>query len=218
MPRTDKPDLPAAPELAEPAAKPWWAELLQGLATPPQSVERPVWNAEVREFHRSGVLAIAPPASFYPLRTFYGCLGEELDQAKRHGQTLTVVVLQLPDPASPAPSRRQLRDQETALRLSVRCGDLPTRLSPTTLAVALPRCETHAGGVVLRLQRLLAPVVGGKVVSGVACFPGDGSTALELLRAAAWRSMSGLPRTQPDPELTRLLGPLGPREVPQPST
>jgi hypothetical protein len=31
---------------------------------------------------------------------------------------------------------------------------------------------------------------------------------LELLRVATWRSLSARPRVQPDPELTRLLGPL----------
>jgi hypothetical protein len=208
MPHPDKPSLPAALDLPEPAAKPWWTELLQGRApTPPPAVERPVWNAEVREFHRSGVAVTRPPASFYPLRTFYGCLEEELDQAQRHGQPLVVVVLQLPNHPPAVSPRQQQRDQENAVRLAVRCGDLPTRLTPTTLVVALPRCGT-TGDVILRLQRLLSPVVGGAVVSGVASFPRDGSTALELLRVATWRSLSARPRLQPDPELTRLLGPL----------
>jgi hypothetical protein len=215
MPTTERTSLLSDLELCEPAAKAWWAALLQrrGIA-PPLTEPRPVWDADGREAYRAKAGATGPPASFYPLRTFYGCLGEELDQAKRQGQVLAVVVLELPAGAS----REQQREQETALRLAVRCGDLTTRLAPTTLAVALPRCQTHPGSAALRLQRMLTAVVEGKVVSGMACFPSDGSTALELLRVATWRSMTGLGRKELDPELARLLGPLNPGGAARPST
>jgi hypothetical protein len=207
MPTTERTSLLSDLELCEPAAKAWWAALLKRRGIEPRLDEpRPVWNADARESYRAEAGALGAPASFYPLRTFYGCLGEELDQAKRQGQLLAVVVLELPD----QPSREQQREQETALRLAVRSGDLTTRLSPTTLAVALPRCQAQPANAALRLQRMLTAVVGGKVGAGMACFPADGSTALELLRAATWRSLTELGRKELDPELARLLGPLTP--------
>jgi hypothetical protein len=189
---------------------PWWADLLQGQeqapALPPQ---RPVWSAEARESHRS-LFTAGRSASFYPLTTFYGRLGERLEQAKRHGEPLAVVVLQLPVRGSQGWTRQRQRELENALRLSVRRGDLPARLSPTTLAVALPQTGANAGVVALRLQRVLTRLAEGRVAAGTACHPADGSTARELLQVATWRSLTALPGSQPDPELTQLLGPLRP--------
>lgn len=205
MTLTDRPRWLAGLEPPPAAGKPWWADLLQQLPqTPPPLEPRPVWPAAVREDHRSFLGPGSRPATFYPLTTFYGRLGEALEQAQRDGLPLAVVVLQLPDLAPQ--ERRQQRVIETALRLDVRRDDLPARLAPATLAVALPRTGAGAGVVALRLQRVLSRLAGGRVVTGTACFPTDGNTARELLRAATWRSLKALPGTRPDPELTRLLG------------
>jgi hypothetical protein len=165
------------------AGKPWWAELFLGKDQPPPPPrQRPVWTAQIRDSHRSLFGPAGRAADFYPLTTFYGRLGEELEQAQRQGQPLAVVVVQLPDVAQS--ERRLQRELEIALRLSVRCDDLP--------------------------------VAGGRVVTGMACFPTDGNTPLALLRVATWRSLTALPGSprEPDPELTRLLGPLNPAGAP----
>jgi hypothetical protein len=189
---------------------PWWADVLgeqeQAPALPQQ---RPVWTAEARESHRL-LFTAGRPASFYPLSTFYGRLGEKLELAKRLGEPLAVVVLQLPSRSAQQWTRQRQRDLENVLRLSVRRGDLPARLSPTTLAVALPHTGASAGVVALRLQRVLSRLAEGRVGSGTACHPADGRTARELLQVATWRSLTAMPGAQPDPELAQLLGPLRP--------
>jgi hypothetical protein len=202
----------------ETAARPWWSELLPKrtrLRSEPR--QRPVWTAQIRESHQSIFGPADRPASFYPLTTFYGRLGEELEQARRHGGPLAVVVLQLPAAGPQDPQRRLQREVEIALRLSVRRYDLPARLAPMTLAVGLPHTGDSAVVVALRLQRVLSRLTGGRVVAGIARLPTDGNTALALLRVATWRSLAALPGSQPDPELTRLLGPLASTQI-QPST
>lgn len=206
MSDTERPDLLSDLEPPERTDLPWWAELLMG--RDPVSLQpehRPVWNACVREDHRALFGAAGPVASFDALPTFYERLGEVLEQAKRAGLPLAVVVVQLPDL-----ELEEQRELELAVRLSVRRDDLPARLAPTTLAVALPRTGAGAGVVALRLQRVLSRLAGGRVVTGMACFPADGSAARELLRVAIQRSLTALPGSAPDPELTRLLGPLPP--------
>jgi hypothetical protein len=123
------------------------------------------------------------------------------------------VVVQLPDLG--ISERRLQREMEIALRLSVRGDDLPARLAPTALAVALPRTGDSAGVVALRLQRVLSRLAGARVATGMASFPTDGNTSLALLRVATWRSLTALSGSypEPDPELTRLLGPLNPSGV-----
>jgi hypothetical protein len=210
----DGPDLLSDLKLPGESDLPWWGELLMG--SDPVSLQpehRPVWNASVREDHRALFGATGPVGSFYALPTFYARLGEVLERARREGQPLTVVVVQLPDVG---PQERRQRELELAVRLSVRREDLPGRLAPTTLAVALSRTGAGAGVVALRLQRVLSRLAGGQVGVGTACHPIDGSMALLLLRAATLRSLAALPEASPDPELIRLLGPLNPSQAAHP--
>jgi hypothetical protein len=197
------------PEWTEP---PWWAELLMGRdPAPSPSGHRPVWNAAVREDHRTLFGATGRPVRCYPLLTFYARLGEALEEAKRQGQPLAVVVLQWPGRGLPEPRRQ--REGEFVVRLRVRREDLVGRLSPTSLAVALVRAGADVGVVALRLQRVLSRLAGGGVGTGTACFPTDGHTARALLRVATGRSLAAQPGAPPEPELTQLLGPLGPGEA-----
>jgi hypothetical protein len=211
---TNRPSCLTSPHSPLTAEEPGWAELLQEQAQlPPQ--ERPVWTAPAREDRCSLFGPATCPVNFHPLPTFYRCLGEKLEQAKRHGQPVAVIVLKLP--ALGPLERLREREMEIGLLQQVRGEDLPVRLSPTTLAVALPHIGAHASVVALRLRRVLSSVVGGRVDVGTAWFPADGSTALELLRAATGRILTAVPGSQLDPELTRLLGPIGPTGAQQPS-
>jgi hypothetical protein len=130
---------------------------------------------------------------------------EEFAQAQGTGQPLAVVVYQLP-----TLTPEGWREVEIALRLEVRRDDLPTRLGAMTVAVVLPQTGAGAMQVALRAERTLSKVVAGPVVSGMAVYPQDGPTAMDLLRAATWRSLKTLPARREDPDLVRLLGPLSP--------
>jgi hypothetical protein len=142
------------------------------------------------------------------VRPFYRHLVEEFDRAVRQSRPLAVVIFQFPD-LGPAGSRHW-RDLEIALRREVRQEDLPARLTERVAAICLPNTGEGAWCVASRLERDLSRLIGAAVRVGVAYYPLDGPSALELLRTAIWRSLKTLPGQQLDPALQRLIGTLPP--------
>jgi GGDEF domain-containing protein len=141
------------------------------------------------------------------VRTFYLRLVEEIQRAERSQRPLAILILQLPF----RPTERWRQQQlEHRLRAGVRGNDFASHLSDTTFAVALPETGRGAAVVAARLERRLSEVANGRVIPGVAHWPRDGQTALELLRTAIRRSLVALPGRRMDPELQKLVGTLTP--------
>ena len=187
-----------------PAPPRWWEGW--GRRPPAEGGKREVWTPEARALQRLASPTRLPQSGLYPLMTVFQWVNQEIRRVDGETGQLAVVVLQLPAlPAAPEHRQRQL---EIALRREVRSNDLPTRLSETALAVALPETGADAAGVADRLQQVLSQVAGARVGGGAACYPRDGRTALELLRTAAQRSQAAPAGKWKDPELERLLGPL----------
>lgn len=133
---------------------------------------------------RASYRAVAPPPDLLPAPRFSQRLEEAIKQARGQQQALAVVVLQM---AGPPPEPRRQQVLEMPLRLDVREGDVPGRLSETTFAVLLPETDETAIVVAARLQRALANITGQPVTTGVAYYPADAATARKLLQIASSR-------------------------------
>jgi hypothetical protein len=194
-PRRDRPGAPAS------------------AATPPHAHEgnssRQAWNAALRAAYRAQHAPAASATECERVRSFYRHLVEAIQYADASQHPMALLILHLPlGPTQPW----QQRQLEHRLRAGVRQTDIPGCLSDTTFAVALPKTGKGVALVVARLERQLSEIAKGRVAVGVAHWPADGQTALELLRTAIRRSLRTLPGRQMDPELARLVGPLSPSE------
>jgi hypothetical protein len=170
-------------------------------------VGRESWSPQTRDSYRSKLRPGPNTAEFDLVRNFYLRLIAEIQGAERTQCPLAILILQLPL----RPTERWRQQQlEHRLRAGVRGNDIASHLSDTTFAVALPGTGKGAAVVAARLERRLSEVADGRVITGVAHWPRDGQTALELLRTAIRRSLVALPGRQMDPELEQLVGKLTP--------
>jgi hypothetical protein len=189
------------PDLTLPAAL---APGQTGRQPPAQQPGRPreAWSEETRELYRSSLLPGDTPTNLYDVRTFHRLLVEAVKRAQHEQLPLAVVAFHAPTPGDGRPRRAV----DLTLRLGVRGEDFPTRLTATTVAVAVAGPRAAATVLIERLVPLLTAAAEGPVVAGVAVHPDDGQSAYELLRVSAWRSLGVSQPRRREAELERLLG------------
>jgi len=136
---------------------------------------------------------------------FLAQLDEELERARRYGQQVSIVVLDVTGLPDDRESRHEVLAQvATLFRRELRAMDSVARIGPTTFAMTLP--TTHGGGARVFADRVQlhlvhhqfgtqdAPVVLG-AAAGIATFPNDGAVDGESLiaRATAQQAVSSTP-------------------------
>jgi hypothetical protein len=161
----------------------YWTQRVEWLEAEGQE-GRAEWTPEMRAAYRSQATPLTA-TELCPAPLFYNRLVEAIEQHCSRQWPLAVVVLQIHEQPPELPRQQAL---EMALRLDVREGDVPTRLCETTFAVLLPDTGSTAVVVAARLQRALSNITGKQVTTGIACYPEDATTALELLQMASDRS------------------------------
>jgi RNA polymerase sigma-B factor len=156
----------------------------------------------------------------YTAGYFHSRLAEEITRACRHRQDLALVVLaldgvgvrindrtpnpsvsQLPEHPKPKSGKKvrtasvrspsALKELGVALRECLRKADIPARVDPETLAVALPQTGEGAVAVAKRMSDLLTQVAAATIASGVALYPADGREPTALLAVARARAAGG---------------------------
>ena len=155
-------------------------------------------------------------AGLYSISDFYHWLSARIAGAEQKQRPLAVAVFQVPA----EPDGRQLRELERTLCRSVRKGglwfvlrtpwqrltrfverplsskaDIPARLSAQKFAVILSDTNQVAAAVD-RISRELSRVAEGPIMSGFACYPGDGQTATELIQSATTHSQTATASTK----------------------
>jgi diguanylate cyclase (GGDEF)-like protein len=136
----------------------------------------------------------------YNYRYFFKRLSEDLSHAKRYGQQLSVIILDLDrfkqynDTYGHQEGDRLLTIVGNSMRSSMRLSDVAFRYGGDEFAVILPHTDAEEAAVVIhrltkRLEEFLKPIELVKVgVSfGVSTFPSDSSDGEELFRLADQR-------------------------------
>jgi two-component system cell cycle response regulator len=136
---------------------------------------------------------------------FLAQLDDELERARRYGQQVSIVVLEVTGIPDAVEVRHEILAQAAALfRRELRAMDSVARIGATSFAMILP--TTHAGGARVFADRVQlhlvhhafgspdAPVVLG-AAAGIATFPNDGAADGESLiaRAIAMQSIGSVP-------------------------
>lgn len=145
---------------------------------------RALWTPEMRASFRNRLTPMTPP-ELCPAPLFCDRVAAAIEQSSSPRGPLAVVVLRMDAP--PTEPRRQ-QALEMAVRMGVRKGDVPARLDEATFAVLLPETDHTAVIVAARLQQAISNITGRPATSGVAYYPEDAATAMELLEMASGRS------------------------------
>jgi hypothetical protein len=111
---------------------------------------REAWSEETRELYRASLRPGVTPVNVYDVRTFHRLLGEAVNRAQQEQLPLAVVAFHAPTPGD----GRQQRAVELTLRLGVRGEDFPTRLTATTVAVAVAGVVTPETALRVRLAQI----------------------------------------------------------------
>ena len=169
-------------------------------------------NHTPAERRRSKPLLPRQETTLHPAADFHRRLTEDLTVCSGATQPLSVLAFQVPRYLEA--ERQQRRAMEIALRLGMRCSDLRGHLVPGVLVLGIPAHAEAAASVAQRVNDLLAELSGQKVISGMARYPFDGTRAVDLLRLAAWRSLSGSSGCAWSDDLEWLLGSVEDRPTP----
>jgi diguanylate cyclase (GGDEF)-like protein len=169
----------------------------------------------------------------YNRRLFDEYLDKELNRAKRYGQQLAVVILDLHklkevnDRFGHLQGDHVLQIAATTLRTTLRASDFAFRIGGDEFALLLPQTDTEkavtlCGRVRVEYENQLGPLkidVGVTLDFGVAVHPQDGDQKSGLLSLADERlyALKHSTRAQPQPRVVRMEPERAPEPVPTPT-
>lgn len=133
--------------------------------------------------HASSVLD--PLTGIYTREHFENRLAEEISRSQRHGQSVSVCCLRLPQHVGD----KTLVEVAKALQTRIRKADVVARTGDCEFSIIFPNTGNVAEKVVMRLVEQLHPLVNDSIHAASATFPDAGKTSQQLLAAAREASL-----------------------------
>jgi RNA polymerase sigma-B factor len=145
--------------------------------------DREAGRNELDSPHSSSVMD--PLTGVYTREHFENRLAEEISRSQRHGQSVSVCCLRLPQHVG----EKTLVEVAKALQTRIRKADVVARTGDFEFSIIFPNTGNVAEKVVMRLVEQLHPLVNDSIHAASATFPDAGKTSQQLLAAAREASL-----------------------------